>query len=168
MKNWSSDAGRFKRFRVCVSWRSNKKYVYAGRNRRNVAGYRSEGNKKLMILRCRLPMTACASVATRVDGNGVVIDSARSSRYDKFVLMTRQLSFRRLFAYSSVAQCDVTVGPERSRRAIPSFSHCRASNWSAIICRRSERGTVCHAYFVDVPIGRRFDRRHGRQSARYN
>lgn len=59
----------------------------------------------------------------RSDGNGIVIDYTVHSgrRCDKFVLMTRQLSFRPVFAYSSTqyAPCNSW------QRIRPSFFYCR-------------------------------------------
>ena len=64
-----------------------------------------EERKKLMIFIVD-PTTVRIE---RRDGNGIVIDYTVHSgrRCDKFVLMTRQLSFPPVFAYSSDAICAV-------------------------------------------------------------
>lgn len=79
----------------CLQFRKKKKRVYD----------ECEERKKLMIFIVD-PTTVRIE---RRDGNGIVIDYTVHSgrRCDKFVLMTRQLSFPPVFAYSSDAICAV-------------------------------------------------------------
>lgn len=80
-------------------------HVCSFEKKKNVFTMNVKKEKKLMIFIVD-PTTVRIE---RRDGNGIVIDYTVHSgrRCDKFVLMTRQLSFPPVFAYSSDAICAV-------------------------------------------------------------